>query len=225
MPAAPPKAAAPRKAARRRARPANAPAATGRPVEGSGATGFGFDPAGSLHHFRVWSPPGAKDPVEISEHTTWDRAAGSSPVSLGPRVVDGALRVRLSRAKWDAVADPVRDELNRRLRAVGEKPGRFKRGETLLSREFGKELVLLAWAVEDAEIAAAPVAVANWLGLEPEERWWLYTMTAAASGHYEAGRDRGWRKAVRFALTENPSSAVFAAPAAPEWFSLAAEAA
>ena len=38
----------------------------------------------------------------------------------------------------------------------------------------------------------------------PEERWWLYTQTAAATGHGINDRGRGWRKAVRYALTENP---------------------
>ena len=49
-------------------------------------------------------------------------------------------------------------------------------------------------------------AVRNWLGLVPEERWWLYTMTNASTGHAVNGRGKGWRKAVRFALTENPIS-------------------
>ena len=44
----------------------------------------------------------------------------------------------------------------------------------------------------------------NWQGLAPEERWWLYTMANAATGHALAGRNKGWRKAIRFALTENP---------------------
>jgi hypothetical protein len=44
------------------------------------------------------------------------------------------------------------------------------------------------------------------LGLAPEERWWLFTMTNAATGHAIAGRNKGWRKAVRYALTENPVS-------------------
>jgi len=52
-----------------------------------------------------------------------------------------------------------------------------------------------------------PTAIRNWLGLAPEERWWLFTMTAAATGHALHGRGRCWRKAVRFALTENPVSA------------------
>ena len=46
-------------------------------------------------------------------------------------------------------------------------------------------------------------AVRNWIGLRPEERWWLYTITAAATGRPEHA-DIGWRKALRFALTENP---------------------
>jgi len=56
----------------------------------------------------------------------------------------------------------------------------------------------------DADPALIPTAIRNWLGLTPEERWWLFTMTNAATGHAIAGRDKGWRKAVRFALTENP---------------------
>ena len=50
----------------------------------------------------------------------------------------------------------------------------------------------------------------NWEALAPEERWWLYTMTNAATGHAINGRNRGWRKAVRYALTENPVSEGFA---------------
>jgi hypothetical protein len=67
-------------------------------------------------------------------------------------------------------------------------------------------LVLLAWAIEDAELASVETAVKNWRGFAPEERWWLYTMTNAATGHAIRGRNKGWRKAVRYALTENPVS-------------------
>ena len=34
----------------------------------------------------------------------------------------------------------------------------------------------------------------------------MFTMTNAATGHAISGRNKGWRKAVRFALTENPVS-------------------
>src|SRR5699024_1442973 len=72
-----------------------------------------------------------------------------------------------------------------------------------VQRLLGKELTLLAWAIEEADPALIPTAIRNWLGLAPEERWWLFTMTNAATGHALTGRGKGWRQAVRFALTEN----------------------
>lgn len=60
----------------------------------------------------------------------------------------------------------------------------------LVRRDLGKELVLLAWAIEDADPALIPTAIANWNGLVPEERWWLYTQTAAATGHAQRSRAR-----------------------------------
>lgn len=164
---------------------------------------FGFDPEESLHHFLVNIPRGATARVEISEHFTWDEEAGSGEVSYGARP-DGQIRVVLARLKWDAIADEVRAQFNQRLRKLGRKPGSWKVGHNLVRRELGKELVLLAWAIEDADPSLVPMAIANWSGLVPEERWWLYTQTAAATGHGITDRGRGWRKAVRYALTENP---------------------
>ena len=93
----------------------------------------------------------------------------------------------------------------------------------LVRRDLGKELVLLAWAIEDADPTLISVALANWSGLVPEERWWLYTQTAAATGHGTADRSRGWRKAVRYALTENPVSGQVSSEAVvPETFRRAA---
>jgi len=63
-------------------------------------------------------------------------------------------------------------------------------------------MVLLAWAVEDSDPKVIPNALKNWSGLKPEERWWLYTMTNASTG--EPNTKYGWRKAVRYALCENP---------------------
>ena len=71
-------------------------------------------------------------------------------------------------------------------------------------------------------VALIPIALANWSGLAPEERWWLYTKTAGATGHASEGRNRGWRKAVRYALTENPVSGFTGnASAVPEYFQIA----
>jgi hypothetical protein len=71
---------------------------------------------------------------------------------------------------------------------------------------MGKDLVMLAWAIEEADPGLIPNALAYWKGLVLEERWWLYTQTAAAFGHAINGKDKGWRKALRFALTETPVS-------------------
>jgi len=168
---------------------------------------FGFDPAESQHHFLVCIPRGATQPVNISEHLTWNAQAGSSPMTTG-NAPDGQIRVVLARAKWDAIAEVLRVEFNRRLKQQGLPTGLWRVEENLVRRELGKELVLLAWAIEDADPALIPNAIANWQGLYPEERWWLYTQTAAATGHGLNGRNIGWRKAVRYALTENPVSEI-----------------
>lgn len=170
----------------------------------SGTKGFGFQPEQSQHHFLVTVPAANRDDVLITEHLAFDAEADPAAPSLRTGLHDAKLRVRLPRAKWNAVADEVRVEFNRRLKRQGLPAGRWKAGDNTVARLLGKELTLLAWAVEDADPALIPAALRNWLGLAPEERWWLFTMTSAATGHAVHGRGRGWRKAVRFALTENP---------------------
>ena len=166
--------------------------------------GFGFQPEESEHHFVVIVPGGHLQDVLIAEHLHFDASTNRAAPSLGVGIQDAKLRVTLPRAKWDAIADKARVEFNRRLTKQGLPTARWKRGDNPLARLLGKELTLLAWAVEDADPALIPIAIKNWLGLAPEERWWLFTMTNAATGHAVHGRNKGWRKAVRFALTENP---------------------
>lgn len=164
---------------------------------------FGFDVDESQHHFLVNIPKGATQEIQISEHFIWSETAGSSAPTLGIKD-EGQVRVILARPKWDALADEVRAEFNQRLKRMGRKAGSWHVGHNLVRRELGKELVLLAWAVEEADPGIIRKAIANWKGLFPEERWWLYTQTAAATGHGVLDRGKGWRKALRFALTENP---------------------
>lgn len=169
--------------------------------------GFGFNRAESQHHFMVTIPAPSKDDViYISEHFEWDESEARRELHLALGRDDSKMRVILPRAKWDAIAEAAKAEFNSRLREQGLKSGQWKIGQIPLSRLFGKELVLLAWAIEDADPGLIPVAIRNWRGLAPEERWWLFTMTNAATGHAITGRNRGWRKAVRYALTENPVS-------------------
>lgn len=178
---------------------------------------FGFDPQESTHHFLVNLSRGGNTNIDISEHFSWDDAVGSSELSYGSRL-DGQIRVRLARPKWDAIADEVRVVFNQRLKQMGRRSGNWRVGPNIVRRELGKELVLLAWAIEDADPGLIPDAIANWKGLVPEERWWLYTQTAAATGHGTADKGRGWRKAVRFALTENPVQATDTETTVPEFF-------
>jgi hypothetical protein len=111
------------------------------------------------------------------------------------------LRCEIARDVWDAVSPEARAEFNRRLKAESKALGRWGADETSVQRLFGKELLVLLWAVELPDVTPEEIAVAirNWHGLKPEERWWLYTMTAAATGlAYQSGM--GWRGALRQAL-------------------------
>lgn len=185
---------------------------------------FGFQPEESAAHFLVHIPAGATLSVDISEHLSWDQDRIESSIHYGTDREDGQVRCRLPRSKWNDIAEVVRAELNARLKKAGRKPGKWKTGWNPISRMLGKELTLLAWAIEDADPALISTAIANWQGLTPEERWWLYTMTAAATGNAVTGRNRGWRKAVRFALTENPvTHRMTDQPVVPEFFRLVSE--
>jgi hypothetical protein len=111
------------------------------------------------------------------------------------------LRCEVARDIWDVVSPEARAEFNRRLKLVNKPGGRWGADETAVQRLFGKELLVLLWAIEVSDVTPEEIAVAirNWHGFKPEERWWLYTMTAATTGlaHQAA---MGWRGALRQAL-------------------------
>jgi hypothetical protein len=185
------------------------------------AGAFGFDPQESAAHFLVHIPASSQHAVEISEHLSWDSERVSVSQHYGTDRQDGQVRCRLARSKWNEIADAVRAELNARLKSQGKRPGKWKTGYNPIERTLGKELTLLLWAIEDADPSLTRTAIVNWQGLAPEERWWIYTMTSAATGHCQTGRNVGWRKAVRYALTENPvTHRVHDQPIVPEFFRL-----
>jgi len=171
--------------------------------------GFGFVPDKNEHFFLVTLPESkAKEAqVLISEHYLWKEMenAPKEPIQINPN--DAEVKCLIKRHQWDAIENETKAEFNRRLRALGIKTGKWlKKGQIPVDRTLGKELTLLAWSIEDCDPLLIPAAVRNWLGLAPEERWWLYTMTNASTGHASNDRNKGWRKAVRFALSENPIS-------------------
>src|SRR3546814_4284751 len=66
-------------------------------------------------------------------------------------------------------------------------------------------MCVLLWAIERCNEEKIPAAINAWIGLRPEERWWLYAMAAQNSG--KAGDyDRGWRKAIQFGRSEEHTS-------------------
>jgi len=160
--------------------------------------GFGFDPADSQHHFLVLIPRRIDDKVIIFERFKWQEGAA-------PQTIDYAIdkpKVALGKYKWKLIEDALRDEFNTRLKKDKLPVGKWHIGQVPVQRLFGKEMVLLVWAIEDCDPSVIPTAIKNWLGLSQEERWWLFTMTNAATGGLKD--KRGWRKAIRYALTENP---------------------
>jgi hypothetical protein len=162
---------------------------------------FGFDTAESPYHFACVVSRAGEGDIRIEERF------GFGSEALEP-AREPVTKVRLDAYRWSRIAEATRAEFNRRLQEYGQPAVPWRTRETLLAPHLGKELTLLAWAVEDADPTVIPNMIANWRGLAPEERWWLYTTVNATSGHPEHGRDRGWRKAIKIALAENPSEAV-----------------
>lgn len=155
-------------------------------------TGFGCPVGPDVHHFVVTIPRNQASNVLIVERYGIDN--------------DQVERCLLPMSIWAVLAETVQVEFNQRLRENHLSTGRWHGGENKVERLLGKELLTLTWALEqqtDTSVIAA--ALRNWQGLKPEERWWLTTMTAAATGKpKDAGK--GWRKALYYILAENPVS-------------------
>lgn len=162
--------------------------------------GFGVPATSDPHHFRVSIPRGNTGRVQISEHL------GMRPQSPNEDVID---RVSLQRTRWTAIRSEVQRALNARLKAHKLKTSTWRVGDNPVDRLLGKELCVLAWAVEDIEQEKIPIAVRNWLALRPEERWWLFGMTAISTGGLKDG-NKGWRLALRHALGDVAQSELLA---------------
>ncbi|MEN8129907.1 MAG: anti-phage-associated DUF3780 domain-containing protein [Pseudomonadota bacterium] len=152
--------------------------------------GFGVPASSDPHHFKVIIPKGNSGKVHILENL------GLQARSDEFSVID---RVLLERLRWTAIRSEVQRAFNSRLKEHRLKTTAWKVGENLVDRLLGKELCVLAWAVEGMAMEKIPVAVRNWLALRPEERWWLFGMTSMSTGGIGDG-NRGWRLALRYAL-------------------------
>lgn len=169
---------------------AKAPSKTTKTAVKHATLGFGVPATSDPHHFKVIIPKANTGKVQISEYL------GLQAQSDEFAVID---RVLLDRPRWTAIRAEVQRTFNARLKNHDVKTASWKVGENVVDRLLGKELCVLAWAVEGMELEKVPVAVRNWLALRPEERWWLFGMTAMSTGGINDG-EKGWRLALRHAL-------------------------
>jgi hypothetical protein len=131
--------------------------------------GFGVPASSDPHHFKVTIPKANSGKVQISEYL------GLQAQSDEFAVID---RVIIERPRWTAISAEVQRTFNARLKGHGVKTAAWKVGDNLVDRLLGKELCVLAWAIEGMDMDNIAIAVRNWLALRPEERWWLFGMTA-----------------------------------------------
>lgn len=167
---------------------------------------FGFQPDDTEHHFLVYIKQGA-DEVYFFEQFSYEPDIDFNTLSFSIAGMGSTCKSILKTVKWQLIANDVRAEFNRRLKDLNMVTASWKHGFNHLHRLYGKEIMVLVWAIEDADPGTVPLAIQNWLGLKPEERWWLYTITNAATGNALRDKGKGWRKALRFALTDNPVTA------------------
>ncbi len=161
--------------------------------------GFGVPATSDPHHFSVEIPRNNTGAVSIVENL------GLQSHDHSQSLIN---RVLLERPRWTAIRSEVQRAFNVQLKERQLKSSVWKVGVNPVDRLLGKELCVLAWAVEGMDFDHIPIAVRNWLALRPEERWWLFGMTAMTTGGVNDG-GKGWRLALRHALGDVAQNEVF----------------
>lgn len=152
--------------------------------------GFGVPNSAMPHQFLVRIPQGRADAVEVWEDFGAAAAATSAQTLC---------RVSVPRETWRQVAEGLKAHLNRRLKEKGIKGSRFATGDNRVERILGREITVLAWAIEDATPDEAAIAFTRWSSYRPEELWWLFQQIDRDGGEWDDSKD-GWRLAIRHAL-------------------------
>lgn len=162
----------------------------------SGTTDFGAPEGFGVHHFFVEIPAAPLDAIRVWEDFGFD---GDET-----RRETVECRLILARELWTKIRDDARRDFNTRLKKKKLSTGTWKTGKVKLDRFLGRELCVLCWAAEHASPDECRVIAQKWLALRPEERWWLYSKTAAEAGN-ENQRERGWRRALYCSLSDGTS--------------------
>ena len=152
--------------------------------------GFGVPNVPLPHQFLVRVPSGRAERVEV-----WEDFGASAVGTAAQKLC----RVAVPRGSWRQVAEGVKSHLNRRLKEKDLKASRFSTGENRVERILGRELCVLAWAIEDAIPDEAAIAFTRWSSHRPEELWWLFQQIDRDGGEWDSPRT-GWRIAIRHAL-------------------------
>lgn len=174
-------------------------------------TGFGASAAFGAHVFKLQLPAGRAGEVVLTEEFGYLAGLNGIPVR--------ETRACFPRQHWTLLGEAASKDFNARLRERKASSGRWNIGETLIDRMLGKELCILLWAAEHAHAEQLWAICLKWTTLRPEERWWLYAMTAAQGGLAQ-DRDRGWRKALFHALSDIGMSGQRQLMETPQTFSL-----
>jgi hypothetical protein len=154
---------------------------------------FGASSDFGMHHFYVEIPVAPRDAICVYEDFGFDGDdAHRETVEC---------RLILARELWSKIRDDARRDFNARLKAKKQSTGNWTTGRVRLDRFLGRELCVLGWAAEHASPDECLMICQKWLALRPEERWWLYSKTAAEAGLANQTQ-RGWRKALYCALSD-----------------------
>jgi hypothetical protein len=157
-----------------------------------------------IHHVEVTIPEGRGGEVLFEED--WGVAPAGGP--------DRLLRCALPRSRWNAVANLAKEVLNERLKEQELPSSRWVTGINRVERLLGKEVVVLAWAVEAAEDEDVSAIASAWAALRPEERWWLFGRVASIAGS-DADALAKPRRGLALLLSGGPSRHSASAPRAP----------
>jgi hypothetical protein len=157
--------------------------------------GFGVPGGYDPHRFIVNVPEGRGGSVDLIEDY------GAAGAASGLRSI---CRDRLPRPTWRAIAGEVKSYLNRRLREKDLPRSTLKVGENPVERLLGREICVLAWAIEKMTPEAAAAAALKWGSYRPEELWWLFAQVDRDAGEFD-DQPTGWRAGIQ--LVFNPASA------------------
>ena len=175
-----------------------------RPLKPASTTGFGCPAEMFVHHVLVTIPESRIGELLLEED--WGVAQAGGP--------DRLARCVLPRARWNAIANVAKQAMNDRLKEQELPASRWMTGENRVERLLGKEVVVLAWAVEAAEEEDVDAVAAAWAALRPEERWWLFGRVASSAGGAADAMAKP-RRGLALLLSSGPDRRPAAAPRAP----------